>query len=69
MTEKSQDAGNPVCDQGLQKLHVCLVSAQSLIDWRTVHSVPNAHYKNQPLQLDGHYAIAPDTAGTEAAFN
>ena len=67
--KKSQDAGNPVCDQGLQKLDVRLVNAQSLIDWRTVHSIPNDHYKNQPPELDGHYAIASDTAGFRAAFN
>jgi L-alanine-DL-glutamate epimerase-like enolase superfamily enzyme len=69
VAEMSREKGIPVCSHGMQELHVSLVSSQPHGGWLEVHSFPIDEYTTQPLVIEDHRAVAPDSPGIGVEFD
>lgn len=63
------EIGVPVCSHGMQELHVSLMAGQKHAGWLEVHSFPIDRYTRQPLVVEDHLAVAPDTPGSGVVFD
>ncbi|MEP3045677.1 MAG: mandelate racemase/muconate lactonizing enzyme family protein [Roseibium sp.] len=69
VAELAQKHKIPVCSHGMQELHVSLLSGLPNSGWLEVHSFPIDQYTKQPLVVENHMAVAPDTPGTGVEFD
>ena len=67
--EPAREYGVTACSQGMQELHVSLVSARPDSGRLEVHSFPIDSYTTRSLRLEDNMAVAPSDPGTGVTFD